>query len=241
MNACLWLDFHYSLSLEKQLISQLSSFMYNWISPFQCMFLGSARDLQRVYQQHLGLLPIDSLLLGIPAFISNTSSCSESYPVFHHMDWKLHIKLIHLCHLLPACACMLSCSIISDSLGPHGLQPARHFCPWNFPCKNTGVGCHFHFLRICIEKYLSILQALTPLQNLLMKSNLRSDSPPHNTQGEMHGLCTPGGRNITQGHLRFLLATNFYMKSEVNLLNFIIRIPLHYQEQVIFLSPCYLR
>ena len=28
-------------------------------------------------------------------------------------------------------------------LWPHGLQPARVLCPWNFPGKNTGVGCHF--------------------------------------------------------------------------------------------------
>ena len=26
---------------------------------------------------------------------------------------------------------------------PHGLQPPRLHCPWNFPGKNTGVGCHF--------------------------------------------------------------------------------------------------
>ena len=27
---------------------------------------------------------------------------------------------------------VLSCSIVSDSLQPHGLQPARHLCPWGF-------------------------------------------------------------------------------------------------------------
>ena len=32
---------------------------------------------------------------------------------------------------------------MSDSLQPHGLWPARLLCPWNFPDKNTGVGCHF--------------------------------------------------------------------------------------------------
>ena len=32
----------------------------------------------------------------------------------------------------------------SDSLQPPGLMhPARLLCPWNFPGKNTGVGCHF--------------------------------------------------------------------------------------------------
>ena len=25
----------------------------------------------------------------------------------------------------------------------HGLQPTRLLCPWDFPGKNTGVGCHF--------------------------------------------------------------------------------------------------
>ena len=34
-------------------------------------------------------------------------------------------------------------SVVSDSLWPHGLQPARLLCPWDSPGKNTGVGCHF--------------------------------------------------------------------------------------------------
>ena len=38
--------------------------------------------------------------------------------------------------------CLLSHSALSDSLWPHGLQPARLFCPWDSPGKNTGVGCH---------------------------------------------------------------------------------------------------
>ena len=34
-------------------------------------------------------------------------------------------------------------SVVSDSLHPHGLSPTRLLCLWNFPGKNTGVGCHF--------------------------------------------------------------------------------------------------
>ena len=34
-------------------------------------------------------------------------------------------------------------SVMSDSLRPHGLQPTRLLCPWAFPGKTTGVGCHF--------------------------------------------------------------------------------------------------
>ena len=35
-----------------------------------------------------------------------------------------------------------SSSVMSDSSQPHGLQPTRLLCPWGFPGKSTGVGCH---------------------------------------------------------------------------------------------------
>ena len=35
------------------------------------------------------------------------------------------------------------CSVVSDSLRPHGLQLSRLLCPWDFPGKNTGVGLLF--------------------------------------------------------------------------------------------------
>jgi len=35
-----------------------------------------------------------------------------------------------------------SLSVVSDSQRPHGLQPTRLPCPWDFPGKSTGVGCH---------------------------------------------------------------------------------------------------
>ena len=47
--------------------------------------------------------------------------------------------------------------VVSDSLRPFGLWPARLFCPWGFPSKNTGAGCRF------------LLQGLFPTQG----SNLR--------------------------------------------------------------------
>ena len=43
----------------------------------------------------------------------------------------------------PSLVCMLGCSVMCDSLRPHGLWHARFLCPWNFLGKNTGVGCHF--------------------------------------------------------------------------------------------------
>ena len=35
----------------------------------------------------------------------------------------------------------VSCSVVSDSLWPHGLQSSRLLCPRNSPGKNIGVGC----------------------------------------------------------------------------------------------------
>ena len=37
---------------------------------------------------------------------------------------------------------MLSCSVMSNSLQPRGMYPARLLCPWVSPGKNTEVGCH---------------------------------------------------------------------------------------------------
>ena len=39
--------------------------------------------------------------------------------------------------------CVLSCSVMSDSFRPYGLQPASLLCPLDFSGKNTGVGCYF--------------------------------------------------------------------------------------------------
>ena len=36
----------------------------------------------------------------------------------------------------------VSCSVVSNSLQPHGLQPTRLLYPWNSPGKNTGEACH---------------------------------------------------------------------------------------------------
>ena len=33
-------------------------------------------------------------------------------------------------------------SVLFDSERPHGLQPTGLLCPWDFPGKSTGVGCH---------------------------------------------------------------------------------------------------
>ena len=41
-------------------------------------------------------------------------------------------------------------SVVFDSLRPHELQPTRPLCPWDFPGKSTGVGCHVLLQMWCI-------------------------------------------------------------------------------------------
>ena len=43
-------------------------------------------------------------------------------------------------------------SVVSDSLQPHGLPPARLLCPWDFPGKNIREGCHFLLQRIFLTQ-----------------------------------------------------------------------------------------
>ena len=43
-----------------------------------------------------------------------------------------------------------SCSVMSDSSRPHGLQPTRLLRPWDFQGKSTGVGRHC-LLPVCMS------------------------------------------------------------------------------------------
>ena len=46
--------------------------------------------------------------------------------------------------------------VVSDFLQPHGPYPARLLCPWNFPGKNAGVGCHSLLQGIFLTKGLNL-------------------------------------------------------------------------------------
>ena len=51
-----------------------------------------------------------------------------------------------------------ACSL---TLQPCGLWPAKLFCPWDSPGKNTGVGCHFLLQGILLTQGLTLsLQCL---------------------------------------------------------------------------------
>ena len=82
------------------------------------------------------------------------------YPVYKTIDTcayiHTHIDTLtsvyihaHTCIYMYTCiythVCVCVCQLVSNSLWPYGLKPARLLCPWNFLGKKTGVGCHFLF------------------------------------------------------------------------------------------------
>ena len=69
----------------------------------------------------------------------------------------------------------VSRSVMSDSLQPHGLSPARLLCPWNSPGKNTGVGSH------------ALLQGNLPDPGIEPGSlTLQADSLPSEPRGSLY-------------------------------------------------------
>ena len=63
---------------------------------------------------------------------------------------------------------------MSDSLQPHGLQPARLLCPWDIPGKNIGVGCHFLFQEILPIQGSNPCHQLLLFSHSVMSDSLRS-------------------------------------------------------------------
>ena len=53
----------------------------------------------------------------------------------------MNVRELNVCVCVCVCVCV-SHSVMSDSLLPHVLWPARLLCPWNSPSKNTGMGCY---------------------------------------------------------------------------------------------------
>ena len=76
----------------------------------------------------------------------------------------IHIKLlmrffIELEQIIPKCICCSCCLVAKlclTLLWAHGLQPTRLPCPWDFPGKNTRVGCHFFLQGIFLTQRLNL-------------------------------------------------------------------------------------
>ena len=67
---------------------------------------------------------------------------------------------------------LLSCFSLSDSVRPHTRQPTRLPRPWDFPGKNTGVGCHF------LLQYMKVKSESEVSQSCPTLSDPMDGSPP---------------------------------------------------------------
>ena len=72
---------------------------------------------------------------------------------------------------------MLNRSVMSDSLGAHGLYLARLLCPLDLPGKNTGVDCHavLQGIRPCLLE--SLVEPVSPASPALA-GGLFTTEPP---------------------------------------------------------------
>ena len=84
-------------------------------------------------------------------FASSSSTWSEnpSFPVLLKRTalyaWQFLLILFFSIATITSLHIILllfSCSVMSNSLQPHGTQSTRLLCPWNSPGRSTEVGCH---------------------------------------------------------------------------------------------------
>ena len=90
-------------------------------------------------------------------------------------------------------------SVVSNSLQPHGLQPTRLLRPWDFPGKNTGVGCHFLLQCKKVKSESEVAQSCPTLCDPMNRST--PGLPVHHqllefTQNHVHWV----GDAIQQSH-----------------------------------------
>ena len=74
---------------------------------------------------------------------SRLSYCYQHKHLNYLFSSMLKIPDMNIC-----CHCYLVPKSCPTLLWHHGLLPARSLCPWDFPGKNTGVGCHLLFQGI---------------------------------------------------------------------------------------------
>ena len=102
----------------------------------------SPADLSGLLFPSPGDLPDQGIKPRSPALRTDALTSEPPGNTFTLTSW------IYLC----VCVHVRACSVVSDSLRPHGVHPARLFCPWDFPGKNTGMGCHFFLQGIFLTQ-----------------------------------------------------------------------------------------
>ena len=94
------------------------------------------------------------------------------------------------------------CSVMSNSLQPHGLQPARLLCLWDFLGKNTGVDFHF------------LLQGIFPTQGQNPISCIASNSLPPSHQRSP--FINFSGKNLSKSIMFYISILFCYQMQKLN-------------------------
>ena len=69
--------------------------------------------------------------------------CLSAPNIWSHSTWvSLAPKHLPQEGYLGCCCCLVTKSCLT-LLWPHGLEPTRFLCPWDFPGTDTVLGCHF--------------------------------------------------------------------------------------------------
>ena len=85
--------------------------------------------------------------------------------------------------LFIVCLLLYRSSVMSESWWPHGLNPTRLLCAWDFPGKNIGVGCHFLLQGILLSQGSNL--------HLWCLLHWRADSLPLSHQGSLFIVIAP--------------------------------------------------
>ena len=130
---------------------QPTRFLCPWDSPGKNTGAGCHFLLQ-------GIFPIQGLNLCLLRWQADFHHCATwESPIFCQL--KVTQSMIFCYSRLnglrcPCCVCL--CSVVFDSLRPHGLQPARLLCPWDSPGKNNGVDYCFLLQGIFLTQGLNL-------------------------------------------------------------------------------------
>ena len=143
-----------------------------------------------IRSKHSSVRPMDSLLLLLLSRVSRVRLCATPEMAAHQAPPSLGFSKQEHWSGLPFPSPMhesgkwkWSRSVVSDSWRPHGLQPTRLLCPWDFPGKSARVGCHCLLQWIHrhnhIRKWMGKISLIQAMQTLIvcLKVNILSVYP----------------------------------------------------------------
>ena len=139
-------------------------------------------------------------------------SGSSAFPKTSLNIWKFTVHVLlkpglesfeHYFRGVCCCCCQVA-SVMSDSMQPHRVQPTRLLCPWDFPGKNTGGGCHF--LLQCMKVKVKSLSCVRPSAAPWSAAHQAPPSMGFSRQEYWSGVPLPSPRRNCR-HVYSLLGT----------------------------------